>query len=100
MKARFNELTGAEKLSIANQVEILSQALGTPIKYVDVPPSAAREGMIQSGMPVALADAVTELFDLVRKGYGGNTTVAYTTLTGKAPRTFEDWCRDHVDAFR
>ena len=35
--------------------EQLSAAIGQPVEYVDVPDPAAREGMIQTGLPEWLA---------------------------------------------
>jgi uncharacterized protein YbjT (DUF2867 family) len=94
------ELTGGELLSAADQTEILSRVLDKPIHYVDVPPSAAREGMLKNGMPPPIVDAVTELFEAMRDGQGEHITNTFETLLGRKPRTFEAWCREHVAEFQ
>jgi uncharacterized protein YbjT (DUF2867 family) len=99
-ESKIYELTGAEPLTAGKQVEILSRVLGKPLRYVDVPPAAAREGMIKSGMSVVVADAVAELFTMVREGRASQTTDTFERIVGKAPRTFEAWCQDHVAAFQ
>src|SRR5207253_6430121 len=44
-------LTGPAALGIAEVANILSEAAGREINYVDVPESAARDGMLQAGLP-------------------------------------------------
>ncbi len=94
------QLTGDELLTIGEQVEILSRVLDKPLRYVDIPPSAAREGMLQSGMPPVLVDAIIELFTLVRQDQVTYRTDTFEQTTGHKPRTFEAWCRDHAAAFQ
>ena len=45
------DITGPEALTHAQMVEQLSPALGKPIKYVDVPLEAFREGLLSFGLP-------------------------------------------------
>lgn len=99
-EGQIYELTGGELLTAAQQVEILSQVLGKPIRYVDVPPSAAREGMLKHGMPPLVADAATEVFAFVRDGGVAQITDTFEKVVGRKPRSFAAWCRDHVAAFQ
>ncbi|HLK56037.1 MAG TPA: SDR family oxidoreductase [Chthonomonadaceae bacterium] len=99
-EGQIYELTGEELLTVAQQTEILSHVLGKPLRYVDVPPAVAREGMLQRGMPPILADAVAQVFTYVRDGRGAQATDTVERVVGRKPRTFEAWCRDHVAAFQ
>jgi uncharacterized protein YbjT (DUF2867 family) len=99
-EGRIYELTGGELLTAAEQTEILSRVLAKPIRYIDVSPSAAREGMLKSGMPPPLADAVTEVFEAMRGGEVAQITNTFETVVGRKPRTFEAWCREHAAEFR
>ena len=45
------DITGPESLSFAEAAERISAATGREIRHVDVPPEAARQGMLSSGMP-------------------------------------------------
>lgn len=94
------DLTGEEILTTAEQLDILSRALGKPLQFVNVPPDAAREQMLQSGMPAIYVDAIMELFTRMREGGGALKTDTFERLTGHKPRTFEAWCRNHVAAFQ
>jgi uncharacterized protein YbjT (DUF2867 family) len=99
-EGRIYELTGEDLLTAAQQTEILSHVLGKPIRYVDVAPSALKEGMLKRGIPPLVAEAATEIFTLVRDGWGAQTTDTFEQVVGRKPRTFEAWCRDHVAAFQ
>ena len=98
--SQIYELTGDTLLRTADIVEILSRVLGKPLRYVDISPEAAREGMLKSGMPSLLADAVIEVFNRLREGHGEQTADTVEKLTGRKPVSFEAWCRTHVAAFQ
>jgi len=94
------ELTGPELITTGEQVEILSHVLDKPLRYVDVPPDAAREEMLKSGIPAIFVEAITELYARMREGRGALKTDTFERVTGRKPRTFEAWCREHVAAFQ
>jgi uncharacterized protein YbjT (DUF2867 family) len=94
------ELTGDEALTGSQQAEILSRVLGKPLRYTDVPPAAARDGMLQSGMPTELADGVMQLYTRMRDDHIAQMTDTFERVAGRKPRRFEAWCRDHMAAFQ
>jgi hypothetical protein len=65
-----------------------------------VPPEAARESMLQGGMPEWNARAVTKLFELFATGIAARTTDTVERITGRKPIAFEQFARDHADSFR
>ena len=99
-EAKSYELTGPAALSAAEQCDVIGRVLGKPVKFVDVPAQAARESMLGMGMPAQIADLMIEFMGLVRAGQGALVTDTVQKLTGRAPRTFEAWVKDHVAAFR
>ena len=54
-------LTGPAALGIADVARILSEAAGREFKYVDVPEGAARDGMLQAGIPEWQVEGIMEL---------------------------------------
>ncbi len=54
-------LNGPEALTSREQVEILSDALGRSIDFVDVTPEQLAQDSIQRGTPVQLAEAMQNL---------------------------------------
>jgi NAD(P)H dehydrogenase (quinone) len=68
--------------------------------FVDVPDAAARQSMIAMGMPPALADSMLEFTGMVRSGNAKMLSDTVQTITGKPPRTFVAWAKEHAAAFR
>jgi len=93
------ELTGPESLSYHDVAATLSRVLDKPVQYVDVPPDAARQSMLQAGLPEWNATAVVELLTHFITGAGARTTDTIERLTGAKPVSFEQFARDHAAAF-
>jgi (4-alkanoyl-5-oxo-2,5-dihydrofuran-3-yl)methyl phosphate reductase len=94
------DVTGGEALSMAEQVKILGDAIGKPLTYVDVPDTAAKDGMLKMGMPEAVVDGLLEFTAMVRSGYAATMTDSVSKVTGKPPRKFGDWARENAAAFK
>ncbi|KFU83289.1 Uncharacterized conserved protein YbjT, contains NAD(P)-binding and DUF2867 domains [Amycolatopsis lurida] len=91
-------ITGGEALTTRRQVEILGDALGRPLTYIEEPEAASRARMLGYGWP---ASAVDGIFELKRQS-AGNEEIVFDTvreLLGRAPLTFADWAREHAAAF-
>jgi len=91
-------ITGGEALTTRRQVEILGDALGRQLTYVEEPEADARARMLGFGWP---ASAVDGIFELKRQS-AGNEEIVFDTvrgLLGRAPLTFGDWAREHAAAF-
>jgi uncharacterized protein YbjT (DUF2867 family) len=91
------ELTGATAIDNHEVAAILSQVVGREISYVDVPDEAARQAMADMGSPEEMIDALMGLNNIIREGYTALVTDAVQAVTGRAPRTFEEFARDHSD---
>jgi (4-alkanoyl-5-oxo-2,5-dihydrofuran-3-yl)methyl phosphate reductase len=94
------ELTGSELFTIGEMVQIIANVLGKPIQYVDIPPIAAKLFMLKSGMDRTLVNALMETLASLRKNEGAIVTDTVQRVTGYAPRKFEDWCREQIQAFQ
>jgi len=93
------ELTGGETLTTEQQVAILSEALGRPLKYVEETESAAKDRLIRmSGWP---AKAIDGLFALKRESAPHERVVFDTVerLLGRPPLTFAAWARENASAY-
>jgi len=94
-------ITGGEKLSYRQATEILSKAIGKPLRFVDEPFDQARARLTKEGQPPLLVDSLLAIAAYQR---GGGPTETMTTvvkdLTGKPPRTFAEFAHDYADAFR
>jgi len=92
-------LTGPAAITFDDVARHLSEAVGRPVAFVPVHDQAAREGMIGSGMPAWMADNVVTLFGLLREGAASQPTGDVLGLTGRPPRGFDVFARDHAARF-
>jgi hypothetical protein len=81
-------------------VGIISRTLGKPIRYVDTPPFVAQLSMSRSGMDKRRVNSLMELLKSIRKNESARVMDTVQRLTGRPPRTFEEWCRENINAFR
>ena len=94
------ELSGSELFTIGEMVRTISKVLGKSIKYMDIPPIAAKLFMLKTGMDKTLVNALMEMLASLRKNEGAIVTDTVQQVTGQPPRTFESWCRKHIKAFQ
>jgi uncharacterized protein YbjT (DUF2867 family) len=92
-------VTGPESLSCEDTAEILSNAVGKKIHYVDIKPKEFRKDMIESGVPETMAEALTELYKLVSDGICDVVTDTFYQITEKQPRTFDEFVDDSLSLF-
>ena len=93
------ELTGSELLTVKEMIDIISRTLGKPIRYTDIPPFVAKFGMSRSGMNKRMVSALMEMLKSLRRNESASVRDTIQRLTGRPPRTFEEWCRENVNAF-
>ena len=93
-------LTGPAALGIAEVTSILSEVTGREINYVDVPESAARDGMLQAGLPQWQVDALMELHAGNKQNRWDTVTSDIEKVTGKSATAFARFAHDHADRFR
>ncbi len=92
-------LTGPALLSFHDVACGLSKALGKEVKYVNVPPEAARAALIGMGLSEWVADAYGKYFENYRKGGSAGPTHDVEKLTGHPPRSYETFARDFAPYF-
>jgi uncharacterized protein YbjT (DUF2867 family) len=93
-------LTGPEALTMTEVAEKLSAAAGKTIRYVNVPPEAARQAQLAAGMPPYLADALFELFAERRNGKEAKVWPDAQALLGRLPTSFDEFARRNAAVFR
>jgi uncharacterized protein YbjT (DUF2867 family) len=94
------DLTGPEALSFADLADRLSEVLGREVAYFDLPDEEHRQRLLDAGSPDWRADSTVGLNRAFREGDYAAVTDAVATLTGRAPRTFDEFARDNAAAFR
>ena len=93
------ELTGDQLLTVAEEVAILGEAIGKPIRIVEVPVEAAVESMQRNGLPPQLAAAFAESIAVVRDGHAKHLTHTFERITGRQPMSLAQWAKKHAAQF-
>ncbi|WP_327092374.1 NAD(P)H-binding protein [Nonomuraea sp. NBC_01738] len=92
------ELTGPELLSQSDQVRVIGEEIGRPVRWIETSPEAERRRMLGLGWPGEVVDGILQAqADLVTRP--GPLTSTVETVTGRRARTFHTWASDHAGAF-
>jgi uncharacterized protein YbjT (DUF2867 family) len=92
-------LTGPEALSYQDVAEKLSRLRGKPVAYKDVPLEVMRQQLLASGMPEWHVDVQIDFSNALGAGHASTVTDTVEAVTGKPPRSFEQFIREHVALF-
>ena len=91
-------LTGPETVTRAEQVRLIGEAIGRPVRWEEQSSQDARPELIALFGDEEFADRALDAWaGLVRRPERVTSTVA--ELTGAPARTFRQWAIDHADAF-
>jgi uncharacterized protein YbjT (DUF2867 family) len=82
---------GPEDLSHDDMAKIMSEVLGAPVRYQQIPVAALRATMIERGMSEAMAQGRVDM--MIAKDAGLDNGVARTPESS-TPTTFRQWCEE------
>ena len=97
---RIYSLTGPRPLPHDEIAGILTRAVGQPIRYVDVGEEDACLALRRRGASERLIEALCELWLAMRHDEFATTAGDFEELTGRPPRSFEDFVREHAGELR
>jgi uncharacterized protein YbjT (DUF2867 family) len=93
-------VTGSEALTYQDVAQRLSEVLGRPVRYMDITANEARGRLQAAGASPIMVEATLELWDAcASKLINVAPTTVVKDLTGREPRTFEDFLREYKDVF-
>lgn len=92
-------ITGPEALTFQQVAEKLASILGRQVQYVEVPLSAAADGMRQAGMPEWNVRTVSELLGYFASGAAGQVSDTVPRLLGRPAISLEQFAKDYRTAF-
>jgi len=90
-------LTGPEGVTQRQQVEIIGDAIGRPLRFEELSPEAARKHLLAMWPPPVADMLLTAYAAAVNRPAFVTSTVA--DLTGRTAATFRQWADDHVQDF-
>ncbi len=89
-------ITGPEALSYTDVAAILARVMDRPIRHVNVADDEARGRLVASGMPERYAQLLVALDAAIRDGAEDRITATVERITGRPPRGFETFAREHL----
>lgn len=94
-------ITGAEALTYYQIADILSRVTGRKITYAKPGYMEYRRYYIkQRGLDKGYVNVTVALYFMTRMGTAKEVTDDFVTLTGKPPRTFEEFARTNIKCFK
>jgi uncharacterized protein YbjT (DUF2867 family) len=88
-------LTGPQSLTHIEQVQLIGEALGRPLRYEELDLAAARAAI----SPYAPADLLFEMWEK-HIGVPAPVTDTVARITGRPPRSVAQWAVDYVAEYR
>jgi uncharacterized protein YbjT (DUF2867 family) len=93
------ELTGPQSLTHQEMVATIGEVIGRPLRYQEIPPAAAKQGMVQHGFPEPFVEALMARY-AGEVGQPAPVTGEVETILGRPARSYAQWVADHADAFQ
>ena len=94
-------ITGSEAISYRQAAEIIARTIGKQLRFVDESPDESRTRRQREGYPPKVIDSALAISAYQRAGGKTETiTSVVSDLTGRPPRTFAEFARDHAAVFR
>jgi uncharacterized protein YbjT (DUF2867 family) len=97
---RRHFLTGGEAVGFADVAAALSEATGTPVRYVPISMDDARSRMQTRGVPANVIGGTMALYEYQKAGGPtANVSDSVERILGRSPHTIRDFARDYADHF-
>ena len=98
-EGKIYDITGPEALTHEEMARQLSQAIAKTIQYVNVPPEAMRQALLNLGMPEWQAEGLVEDYAHYRRGEAAGVSSTVHDITGKAVIPFSQFVREYAGKF-
>ena len=82
---------GPEDLSLNEMAQIMSEALGKPVRFQQIPEQAFKAGLIERGMSEAFAQGMV---DMMAAKNNGLDNAEPRTPENTTPTSFRQWCEE------
>jgi uncharacterized protein YbjT (DUF2867 family) len=92
-------ITGPEPLTFADAAAHLSEALGKPVRYVDIAGESFRQAMLQMNMPEWYVDDLVGFYGFYSTGAGAAVRDVVPRITGQRGRSFRQFVHDYRSSF-
>src|SRR6056297_592118 len=91
---RLHELTGPRVVTMEQVADILSDAIGRPVRYTPVPHDAYTAELVDAGLPAEVAGHLTDVIAEALDGRNARVTNGVEQVLGRPARDFADYARN------
>ena len=98
-RGRRLELTGPQSLTHQQLVTSIGEVLGRPLRFQELPPQVATQGMLAQGLPGPFVQALLARYAREVE-QPAPITGEVERILGRAARSYAQWVADHTDALR
>jgi len=95
---RAYAITGPQALTMGEVADLVADASGRPVRYVDAPPAEAREQLLARGLPGGFAEFLVAHYASVRAGGFALVSGAVKEITGRPARDLRAFLDEHAVA--
>lgn len=92
-------LSGPETLTQIEQVQVIGESIGRPVRWEELSREDAREDLAEAFGDASFADAALDGWEAFVK-HPERVTSTVEEVTGAPARSFREWTRDHARDFR
>jgi uncharacterized protein YbjT (DUF2867 family) len=92
-------VTGGESLDHDEVAERFTEALGRPVRFVDISPQQFADTLRAYGSDEVAVASMSGLYDMVRAGWTGGLSGDVERVLGRRPIALVDWVRAHAAAW-
>lgn len=89
------DLTGPQAVDLTEAAAVLTRVTGKTVAFADISPDAMLEGLLAAGLPKDYAEFLVLILGYFKAGYAERTTDVVQQITGRAPRTIEQYANDY-----
>jgi len=93
------DLTGPAALTQAEQVRVIGEVLGRPLRWEEVSRAAAREQLLTDDFPESFVDVLLDAYTAMSAWPAPAITATVAQVTGSSARDFQCWVADHAGEF-
>lgn len=93
-------ITGPHALSYGEIAAVISQVSGRPMRHLPVDGEKVCQHMMASGIPERYARLLAGLEESIRQGTEARVTDTVARVTGRPPRSFEAFAREHASFWK
>lgn len=96
---RVYELTGPKSVTYADIAAELTEAIGRPVRYVEISPRDFRESLVAYAVPEWMADGMNEIFAAFRAGAAKQVTDTVSQLLSRPANSMRAFAKEHARKF-